>query len=200
MRSLFSLVITFTMVIGSYTVFPTAQINAEAADSIQNANSFKLYCGNYDIDINGTGFIELPFPIEVRGNYQIVSIEDKDHSQTISNEEKKLLARLVHAEAKGEPYVGKVAVAAVVLNRVEHKQFPDTIKEVIFEKNAFEPVQNDSIHEPADNEAFKAVQEALVDQENDDGSLYFYNPDTATSDWILTREVIKTIGNHAFAI
>jgi N-acetylmuramoyl-L-alanine amidase len=200
MKKLFTLVITFTMVIGSYTVFPTTQINAEAANSSQNGDILKLLYGRYVIDINETGFIELRFPHEEIVNSQMVSIKDEDNSQTISNEEKKLLARLVHAEAKGEPYVGKVAVAEVVLNRVEHKQFPDTIEEVIFERNAFEPVQNNSIHETADNEAFKAVQEALSDQGNDDGSLFFYNPDTATSDWIRTREVIKTVGNHAFAI
>jgi N-acetylmuramoyl-L-alanine amidase len=200
MKKLFTLVITFTMVIGSYTVFPTTQINAEAANSSQNGDILKLLYGRYVIDINETGFIELRFPHEEIVNSQMVSIKDEDNSQTISNEEKKLLARLVHAEAKGEPYVGKVAVAEVVLNRVEHKQFPDTIEEVIFERNAFEPVQNNSIHETADNEAFKAVQEALSDQGNDDGSLFFYNPDTATSDWIRTRKVIKTIGNHAFAI
>ncbi|GKU82108.1 cell wall hydrolase [Niallia sp. NCCP-28] len=126
--------------------------------------------------------------------------EKKDDSAALSKKDKKLLAHLVHAEAKGEPFAGKVAVAKVVLNRVEHKEFPDTVKGVIYEKNAFSPVQNGSINEAYDKEAYKAVQVALSDQKKDDELLYFYNPETSTSDWIETREVIKTIGNHAFAI
>jgi len=194
-------VITITLVIGSYTFFPTTQINAESEDSIQTSDTLKLLCKKYGIDKNEAELIDLRFfNEEEKANSPMTLIEKKDNSLTISNEEKNLLARLVHAEAKGEPYVGKVAVATVVLNRVEHKQFPDTIEEVIYEKNAFEPVLNGSINEPADKEAMKAVQDALTDQGNDDELLYFYNPETATSDWILTREVIKTVGNHAFAI
>jgi len=135
------------------------------------------------------------------------TVEKKeDSSAEISQKDKKLLAHLVHAEAKGEPYEGKVAVARVVLNRVEHKEFPDTVKEVIYEKNAFSPVQNGSIHKPYDKESYKAVQDAVEDKEEasdnskEEELLYFYNPDTATSNWITTREVIRTIGNHAFAI
>ncbi|MGM0879222.1 MAG: cell wall hydrolase [Bacillota bacterium] len=201
MKKLFTLVITITLVIGSYTVFPTTQINAEAKDSIQTGDTLKLLSKKYGIDNNEPELIDLRFFNEQeKVNSPMTLIGKKDNSLTISKKEKNLLARLVHSEAKGEPYVGKVAVATVVLNRVEHKQFPDTIKEVIYEKNAFEPVLNGSINEPADKEAFKAVQEALADQGNDDELLYFYNPETATSDWILTREVIKTIGNHSFAI
>ncbi|WP_309229164.1 cell wall hydrolase [Cytobacillus firmus] len=118
----------------------------------------------------------------------------------IKEEEKKLLARLVQAEAKGEPFEGKVAVADVVLNRVEHEQFPDTVKDVIYQKNAFEPVQNGSINEQASNEAVQAVETALIDKEQNEEFLYFYNPETATSQWIFSREVVKKIGNHAFAI
>ncbi|HZH62562.1 MAG TPA: cell wall hydrolase [Metabacillus sp.] len=201
MKKLITLVITITLVIGSYTFFPTTQINAESEDSIQTSDTLKLLCKKYGLDKNEAELIDLRFfNEEEKVNSPMTLIEKKDNSLTVSNEEKNLLARLVHAEAKGEPYVGKVAVATVVLNRVEHKQFPDTIEEVIYEKNAFEPVLNGSINEPADKEAIKAVQEALADQGNDDELLYFYNPETATSDWILTREVIKTVGNHAFAI
>ncbi|AZB44814.1 cell wall hydrolase [Bacillus sp. FJAT-42376] len=116
----------------------------------------------------------------------------------VSEEEKKLLAQLVHSEAKGEPYEGKVAVASVVLNRVESKQFPDTVKDVIYEKNAFSPVGNGSIHEKADKESIKAAEEALQNQSVD--YLYFFNPDTAESEWIKTRKVEKTIGNHSFSM
>jgi N-acetylmuramoyl-L-alanine amidase len=202
MKNLFNLLITITLVIGLHTVFiPTAQINAETKDPIQTGDTLTLLYKKHGIDKNETKLKDLRFfNEEEKVKSSTTLIEKKDNSLTISNKDKNLLARLVHAEAKGEPYDGKVAVATVVLNRVEHKQFPDTIKDVIYEKNAFEPVMNGSIDEPADKEAYKAVQEALTDQGNDDELLYFYNPETATSDWILTRDVVKTIGNHAFAI
>lgn len=123
--------------------------------------------------------------------------------QSISDEDKDLLARIVHAEAKGEPYAGKVAVATVVLNRVKDDRFPDTIRDVIYQKQsgiyAFSPVENGSINDPADEEAKEAVQEALVYEGMGNDSVYFYNPVTAESDWIRTREVTLTIGRHTFA-
>jgi N-acetylmuramoyl-L-alanine amidase len=123
--------------------------------------------------------------------------------QSISDEDKELLARIVHAEAKGEPYAGKVAVATVILNRVKDERFPDTIKDVIYQKvsgiYAFSPVQNGTINEPADEEAKEAVQEALAYEGMGNDSVYFYNPKTAESDWIFTREVTMNIGNHTFA-
>lgn len=124
--------------------------------------------------------------------------------QTISTADKDLLARIVHAEAKGEPYAGKVAVATVVLNRVDSTQFPNTVKGVIYERSAsgsyaFTPVQNGQINKPADANAKKAVEEALTFRGQGKGSLYFFNPKTSKSKWILSREVTTTIGNHRFA-
>lgn len=122
---------------------------------------------------------------------------------SISNEEKDLFARLVEAEAKGESYEGKVAVATVVLNRVDSPEFPNTITEVINEvvgkAYAFSPVQNGEINNPASDEAIRAVEEALTRQDRLNDSIYFYNPEIATDKWITTREVVKTIGNHVFA-
>jgi N-acetylmuramoyl-L-alanine amidase len=122
----------------------------------------------------------------------------------VTDQEKELMARLVTAEAKGEPYEGKVAVAEVIINRVEHEEFPDTVKEVVYEQvsgtYAFSPVQNGEINKPADEESMEAVEEALVDKENDSEAIYFYNPEIATDTWILTRQVTETIGNHRFAI
>ncbi|MFJ5760971.1 cell wall hydrolase [Neobacillus sp. NPDC093182] len=122
---------------------------------------------------------------------------------TISNEEKDLFARLVEAEAKGESYEGKVAVATVVLNRVDSPEFPNTVTEVINEvvgdAYAFSPVQNGEINNPASDEAIRAVEEALTRQDRLNDSVYFYNPEIATDSWIRTREVVKTVGNHVFA-
>lgn len=123
--------------------------------------------------------------------------------KSLSSSEKDLMARLVHAEAKGEPYEGKVAVATVILNRVNHQEFPNTVKEVIYEQvnghYAFTPIKNGAINNAADAESIRAVNEALAFSGQGTGSLYFYNPNTAQSDWIFSRQVTVTIGNHRFA-
>lgn len=176
MKNLVTFVAAISLIMGSYSVFPADHFDAETVDQ-KAAETL---------------------------TYKKVEVDAKESSSTdhrfIKEEEKKLLARLVQAEAKGEPFEGKVAVADVVLNRVEHEQFPDTVKDVIYQKNAFEPVQNGSINEPASNEAVQAVETALVDKEQNEELLYFYNPETATSQWIFSRQVVKKIGNHAFAI
>ncbi|MED4531927.1 cell wall hydrolase [Metabacillus fastidiosus] len=122
---------------------------------------------------------------------------------SISNEEKDLFARLVQAEAKGESYEGKVAVATVVLNRVDDPRFPnniiDVINQVVGNSYAFSPVQNGEINKPASDEAKRAVDEALTRKDHLNDSIYFYNPDIATDEWIRTRHIVKTIGNHVFA-
>ncbi|WP_404329677.1 cell wall hydrolase [Mesobacillus maritimus] len=121
----------------------------------------------------------------------------------ITAAEKDLMARLVHAEAKGEPYAGKVAVATVILNRIDSPDFPNTLSGVVHEKvngyYAFTPVQNGEINKPADAEAKRAVNEALAFRGQGSGSLFFFNPKTAKSDWIFSRQVTVTIGNHRFA-
>ncbi|MDQ0243902.1 N-acetylmuramoyl-L-alanine amidase [Bacillus fengqiuensis] len=120
-----------------------------------------------------------------------------------TSEEQALLEKLVEAEAKGEPFAGKVAVATVVLNRVDSSDFPDTIKEVIYEQTggsyAFTPVQNGAIHNTPSNETKRAVAEAIATRGGGQESLFFYNPKTAQSDWIKTRPVTAVIGNHTFA-
>ncbi|ETI69570.1 cell wall hydrolase [Neobacillus vireti] len=122
---------------------------------------------------------------------------------SISDKEKDLFARLVEAEAKGEPYEGKLAVATVVLNRVESPQFPDTvtgvINEVVGDAYAFSPVQNGEITKPASEESTQAVEEALKREDTLHDSIFFYNPKIATDNWIRSRQTVETIGNHVFA-
>ncbi|PYZ98339.1 peptidoglycan-binding protein [Alteribacter lacisalsi] len=124
--------------------------------------------------------------------------------EAVRNDEKvDLLSRLVHSEARGEPYEGKVAVAAVVLNRIESGDFPDSMNEVIYETNgnsyAFEPVMNGSIYNEPDSESVRAAEEALNGYDPSNGALFFYNPDTATSDWVNRLTIDSRIGNHVFA-
>ncbi|MED4059635.1 cell wall hydrolase [Priestia megaterium] len=118
---------------------------------------------------------------------------------SISESDKELLARLVQAEAKGEPYAGKVAVATVVLNRVDSDSFPNSIHDVIYQGTQFTPVQNGEINKAADAEAKKAVNEALAFRGQGKGSLFFFNPDKTSDQWLRQKQVTITIGNHVFA-
>jgi len=124
--------------------------------------------------------------------------------EVVTSQDKELLAKLVHAEAKGEPYAGKVAVATVVLNRVDSAEFPNTIKEVIYEKvaggsYAFSPVADGSINQQADEESKRAVDEAITFRGQGKGSLFFFNPDKSSNPFMMAREVTTVIGNHRFA-
>nr|WP_281098771.1 cell wall hydrolase [Halobacteroides halobius] len=118
----------------------------------------------------------------------------------ISQEELKLLTRAVYSEARGEPYSGQVAVAAVILNRVEHAGFPDTIRGVIFEPWAFTAVHNGQYWLNPNKTARKAALDAVKGWDPTGGAIFYYNPAKVTSNWIYTREVVKKIGDHYFAI
>ena len=111
-----------------------------------------------------------------------------------------LLARAINGEARGEPYEGQVAVGAVILNRVKHSSFPNTIAGVIYQKGAFTAVSDGQINVPiAENSTvYKAAQDALNGWDPTNGAIYYYNPDTATNSWIWSRPVITTIGKHKF--
>lgn len=115
-----------------------------------------------------------------------------------SEAETDLLARLVEAEAKGESYAGKVAVATVVLNRVESDRFPDSLYGVIHDGYQFSPVLNGTINQPAGEESKRAVNEALAYQGYDRESVFFYNPAKADSSYLENQEVTTVIGNHVF--
>lgn len=109
-----------------------------------------------------------------------------------------LLARLVYAEARGEPYTGQVAVAAVVLNRVKSSSFPNTIAGVIYQSGAFDCVSDGQINLTPNSTAKSAAQDALNGWDPSYGCLFYYNPKTATSKWMLSRSVKLSIGNHSF--
>ena len=111
-----------------------------------------------------------------------------------------LLGRLVHGEARGEPYVGKVAVAAVVLNRVKSPSFPNTISGVVYQSGAFDAVSDGQIYLTPDEDSLRAARDALNGWDPTGGCLYYYNPSTATNGWIWTRTVQLSIGKHNFAI
>ena len=109
-----------------------------------------------------------------------------------------LLARLIHGEARGEPYTGKVAVGAVVLNRVKSSSFPNTIAGVIYQKGAFDAVSDGQINLSPDSSALKAAQDAINGWDPSYGAIYYFNPSTATNKWIWSRPLTVTIGKHRF--
>lgn len=109
-----------------------------------------------------------------------------------------LLARVVYGEARGEPYTGQVAVAAVVLNRVKSSKFPNSISGVVYQNGAFDAVADGQINMTPDATAKKAAQDALNGWDPSYGAIYYFNPSTATNKWIWSRPMTVTIGKHRF--
>lgn len=118
----------------------------------------------------------------------------------LSKDEKNLLARLIYAESRGEPYQGQVAVGAVVLNRVRSSDFPNTVRQVIYQGGQFTPVTNGHIHLNPNQTAYDAVEDAIYGLDPSQGALFFYNPEKAkTLWWLETRQKTVKIGEHVFA-
>ena len=109
-----------------------------------------------------------------------------------------LLARVIYGEARGEPYKGQVAIGAVVLNRVKSPSFPNTVAGVIYQRGAFDAVSDGQINLAPDETAVRAARDAINGWDPTNGCLFYYNPATATSRWMLSRPVLLRIGNHAF--
>ena len=116
------------------------------------------------------------------------------------NSDLQLMARAINGEARGESYEGQVAVGAVIMNRVKHSDFPNTIAGVIYQSGAFTAVADGQINEPIaeGSTVLKAAQDALNGWDPTDGCIYYFNPNTATSSWIWSKTIVKTIGKHHF--
>ena len=113
-----------------------------------------------------------------------------------------LLARLINGEARGEPYIGQVAVGAVIMNRVKDPSFPNTIAGVIYQKGQFSCVTDGQFDVPIeeDSTVYKAAQDAMNGVDPTNGALYFYNPSKTNSKWLLSLKTLTTIGKHVFAV
>ena len=110
-----------------------------------------------------------------------------------------LLAKMISAEARGEPYIGQVAVGAVILNRVRHPSFPNTIAGVLYQPGAFTALTDGQFQLEPEAECRRAAQDAMNGWDPSGGAIYYYNPAKSTSDWIFSRETIAVIGKHVFA-
>ncbi|WP_231573484.1 spore cortex-lytic enzyme [Paenibacillus sp. FSL H7-0737] len=118
---------------------------------------------------------------------------------TLSIEEMDILAKVIYSESRGEPYKGQVAVGAVVMNRIQSSQFPDNIKDVVFQKGAFTAVSDGQYWLTPNRTAYLAALDAVRGWDPTNNSIYYFNPDTATSAWIWTRPQNLKIGKHIFA-
>lgn len=130
----------------------------------------------------------------------IVSSGGSGSSTASRDDDFTLLCRMISAEARGEPYTGQVAVGAVILNRVKHPSFPNTVAGVLYQPGAFSPVSDGQFFTVSiTDSARRAAQDALNGWDPTGGAIYFYNPAKSTSSWIFSRPVVLTIGEHVFA-
>ena len=121
-------------------------------------------------------------------------------SSSYNNNDLYLLAKLVHSEARGESYTGQVAVAAVVLNRVDDSRFPNTIAGVIYQPWAFTAINDGQFNLEPNNTAYQAARDAMNGWDPTYGAVYYYNPRTATSSWIRSTKTVTVIGQHVFSV
>lgn len=166
------------------TLFKLSQWYGSTIKGIKNANGLKsntIYIGQY---------LTIPTTAAVKASRS---------GSGYSQDDVYWLARAVYGEARGEIYTGQVAVAAVILNRVESPLFPNTVKEVIFEHLAFTAVADGQIYLIPNGTAIKAARDAIAGWDPSGGALYYWNSAKATSKWVWSRPIIKTIGNHVFA-
>ncbi len=134
----------------------------------------------------------------VVGSQTLSALGISDSSATPRSNDLALLARLISAEARGEPYSGQVSVGAVVLNRIEHPSFPNTLSGVIYQSGAFSCLSDGQFNEAVSDSAYKAARDALNGSDPSGGAIYYFNPVTATSKWIWSRPLIVVIGKHRF--
>ena len=109
-----------------------------------------------------------------------------------------LLARMISAEGRGEPYIGQVAIGAVICNRIEHPSFPDTLAGVLYQNGAFSALYDGQFNEPVADSAYSAARDALAGWDPTGGAIYYYNPDKTSNKFIYSRPVITVIGDHRF--
>lgn len=129
-----------------------------------------------------------------------INLNKTSSSSTYNSNDRYLLAKVVYAEARGEIYTGQVAIAAVVLNRVKDSRFPNTVSGVIYQPWAFTAVNDGQIKLEPNQKAYQAADDALNGWDPTYGSVYYYNPQTATSKWIYTTKTVTQIGKHVFAV
>ena len=166
--------------------------NIDGIYGSQTQEAVKYFQRKNGLTVDG---IAGPATLKAMGIYN--SSSSGSSSSTNSND-LNLLARVVYGEARGEPYAGQVAVAAVTLNRVKSSSFPNTLAGVVYQSGAYDAVKDGQINLTPDSTAKKAAQDAMNGWDPSYGAIYYFNPATATNKWIWSRPMTVTIGNHRF--
>lgn len=128
------------------------------------------------------------------------AVAAKKTGGTVSSNDVYVLSKIISGEARGESYLGQVAVGAVIINRVKNPNFPNSVYGVVFEPGAFTAVSDGQYYSPPSASSVKAAQAAINGWDPSGGSLYYWNPSTATSRWIWSRKIIARIGKHVFGL
>ena len=137
-------------------------------------------------------------PDGIAGRQTLKALGISQSQGAFSSSDIDLLARIISAESRGEPYEGQVAVGAVILNRIEHPSFPNSLAGVIYQPGAFTCLDDGGVNAPVANSAYSAARDAINGWDPSGGAVYYYNPAKATSQWIFSRPVITVIGQHRF--
>ena len=220
-KAIISITILFVIFIGYHIFFRNTEIfalskygsrGAEVTQIQTKLKRWGYYFGNID-GIYGSQTLEAVKYFQRKNGLQVDGIAGKNTLEAMGimnssnsssgssssyQNDLNLLARIVYGEARGEPYAGQVAVAAVVLNRVKSSSFPNTISGVIYQKGAFDAVSDGQFNLTPNSTAKKAAQDALNGWDPTYGAVYYFNPATATNKWIWSRPMTVTIGNHRF--
>lgn len=215
MKYYFKLIITVLVILSVFTCCVSALSKmgsrSEEVKSIQQELKAQgYYAGNID-GIFGTATKNAVMSFQRDNGLTVDGIAGKNTLKALgitdanlnsygnySSADYELLARIISAEARGETYLGQVAVGAVVLNRIEHPSFPDTISGVVYQKGAFSCLNDGQFYEAISDSAYKAATDAINGLDPSGGAIYYYNPVKSTNKWIFSRPIITTIGNHRF--
>ena len=166
--------------------------NIDGIYGSQTQEAVKYFQRKNGLTVDG---IAGPATLKAMGIY---SSSSSGSSSSTNSNDLNLLARVVYGEARGEPYAGQVAVAAVTLNRVKSSSFPNTLAGVVYQSGAYDAVRDGQINLTPDSTAKKAAQDAMNGWDPSYGALYYFNPATATNKWIWSRPMTVTIGKHRF--
>lgn len=193
----FNFLLTFSLIIITNLFFytlTTKLINLKGANNEKNINKINTTL----LVASGSNNESKELYLENEDTVQVFKSNNK--SISLSQSDIELLAQIVHAESKGEPYTGKVAVASVVLNRVVSPGFPDTVEGVVKQKNAFSCIVNGQINVVPNSDSYNAVKDAIRGIDPTNQALYFYNPKIATCNWMknVSKKNVKSIGQHVF--
>lgn len=206
--SVFILALVFCISFSENTVFALSKIGSQGQEVINIQTRLKNW-GYYTGSVDGIYGQQTANAVKsfqqkngltadgIAGSATLSKIGLPTGSSSTSNDVN-LLAMIINGEARGESYTGQVAVGAVVLNRVRHSSFPNTIAGVIYQPGAFTAVDDGQINKPIESSCYNAARDALNGWDPSGSAIYYYNPSTATSSWIRSRPVITQIGKHVF--